>query len=148
MSQKGFTLVEVLIASLIIFTAISISVLSFQTSSRAIESSEQMLRLIQPLPILSDEIENALQNVAIETHSAEGVILDVHYVWTAKPIRLVSPPARFNPDSGEFVNYPNRFALYEVRLQLRQEKKTKEFTYQKIGWDLLPAELREQSKLE
>jgi len=44
----------------------------------------------------------------------------VNYAWQATTARYGSPPRRFDPDATDFVDYPPRFRLYDVRLELRR----------------------------
>lgn len=134
MKRNGFTLVEVLIASVILFAAIGIASVAFQSGTKTMSSAAETSLLLRPLPLLLDEIEQSLRGVPIQSHKKVGVVLGVQYQWSAEPATRFAPPARFDPDKSEYIEYEERFALYNVTLTLMYQRKQKKYDFQKLGW--------------
>lgn len=134
MKQTGFTLIETLIASVIMFTAIGLAVLAYQSSNKAVEASEQTLLMLTPVPLLLDTIEQRLQNVPAQRYSEAGTALGIAYQWTAEPAAMFAPESRFDPERGDFVQYSPRYVMYNIRLELSVGNRVKTFEYQRLGW--------------
>ena len=134
MRVKGFTLVEVLIASVILFAAVGLATQAYINSNKTLQVAEDTLELLSPIPLLLGNIELALRNVPIQNYSFEGEALGVKYRWRAEPSKTYAPAPRFDPDNGLFVEYPERFAMYQIELVVVGNGKERVFTYQKLGW--------------
>lgn len=134
MYSRGFTLVEVLIATVILFTSIGLATQAYLSSNKSASTAKTSIELLTPLPMLLDNIEASLRDVADTQHSASGVVLGVSYQWQANPIKTFAPKPRFDPDAGEFVTYPTRYVLYEVNLNLKLDNKERDFVFKKLGW--------------
>ena len=58
----------------------------------------------------------------------------MRYRFTATTTRFEPPPRALDPDSAEFMDYPPRFRLYDVRLVLSYEGQQREYLYQELAW--------------
>lgn len=132
--QQGFTLIEVLIASVILFAAIGLAVVAYQSSNKSMQSAEDTLTMLRPLPIMLDTIEQQLRGVPNQKHEGGGEALGVTFRWQATPVKAYPPRPRFDPDKAEFIQYPVRFVMYQVDLNLQLGNKDRSFSYQKLGW--------------
>jgi len=90
---------------------------------------------LTPLPLITSAIRNQLRSNPVEKLSGSSELLGVGYEWEATTVRYGSPPYRFDPDMTDFVSYPKRFRLYDIRLKLRRAKQEREFLYQEIAWE-------------
>lgn len=145
MNQRGFSLVEVLIASVILFAAVGLAVVAFQSSVKSVQSAESTAEVLAPLPILLDAIELKLRDVPAQPYQEQGNILGVSYQWLAEPKEFYAPKARFDPDIANFVTYPERFVIYQVRITVSKEGRSRTMQYEKLGWmPAMPADLGKQ----
>jgi prepilin-type N-terminal cleavage/methylation domain-containing protein len=133
--QRGFTLLEVLIAATILFTVLAVATETYRNSLLASSRAQGLVTMLTPLPLITSAIRNQLRSNPVEKLSGSSELLGVGYEWEAITVRYGSPPYRFDPDMTDFVSYPKRFRLYDIRLKLRRAKQEREFLYQEIAWE-------------
>ncbi len=139
--QLGFTLIEVLIAAVIMFTVLATASLSFRGAVTASERASRTTELLAPLPWITSTIRDSLRDRVLEAptpeYSGNGALFGVDYRFHAELVRFGSPPPRFDPDAMDFVEYAPRFGLYDVELTLDREGETSSFIYQELAWQPL-----------
>ncbi len=139
--QRGFTLIEVLIAAVIMFTVLATATVSLRGAMHASERASRTTELLAPLPWITPTIRERLRehpgdNLAAE-RSGEGVVFGVEYRFHASLVRSGAPPSRFDVDAAEFVEYAPRFGLYDVELELERQGEKSRFVYQELAWQPL-----------
>ncbi len=139
--QRGFTLIEVLIAAVIMFTVLATATLSLRAAMHASERASRTTELLAPLPWITPTIRERLREhsgakLATE-RSGEGVMFGVAYRFRALLVRSAAPPPRFDPDVVDFIEYAPRFGLYDVELELEREGEKSRFIYQELAWQPL-----------
>lgn len=136
--QRGFTLIEVLIAAVIMFTVLATATLSFRGTLTASERATRTTELLAPLPWITSTIRDSLRDKVLEAptpeYSGDGAIFGVDYRFHAELVRFGSPPPRFDPDAQDFIEYAPRFGLYDVELTLEREGYSSSFIYQELAW--------------
>ena len=136
--QLGFTLVEVLIAAVIMFTVLATATLSFRGALVASERASKTTELLAPLPWITSTVRDKLRARVLETptveYSDDGAMFGVDYRFRAELVSFAPPPPRFDPDLADFIEYPPRFGLYDVELTLEREGETSSFIYQELAW--------------
>ena len=135
--QRGFTLVEVLIASTILFTVLGVASMSYRAAVLASAKAEATVAMLTPVPLITAAIRSQLRTKPVEASAGSGELLGVGFEWEATTSRYGSPPRRFDPDTTSFVDYPPRFRLYEVRLTLAYRDSSREFLYEELAWEPL-----------
>ncbi len=139
--QRGFTLIEVLIAAVIMFTVLATATVSLRGAMHASERASWKTELLAPLPWITPTIRERLReypgdNLATE-RSGEGVVFGVEYRFHASLVRSGAPPSRFDVDAAEFIEYAPRFGLYDVELELERQGEKSRFVYQELAWQAL-----------
>ncbi len=139
--QRGFTLIEVLIAAVIMFTVLATATVSLRGAMHASERASRTTELLAPLSWITPTIRERLReypgdNLATE-HSGEGVVFGVEYRFHASLVRSGAPPSRLDVDAAEFIEYAPRFGLYDVELELEREGEKSRFVYQELAWQPL-----------
>ena len=132
--QHGFTLVEVLIAAVIMFMVLATATLSLRTALHASERATRTVELLAPLPWIRPVIRDSLRSDPAAERSGEGRLFGVEYRFRANIVRQGAPPTRFDPDVADFVDYGPRFALYDVELELERDGESTSFLYQELAW--------------
>ncbi len=140
--ESGFTLIEVLIASLIMFTVLATATASLRGAMHASERASRKTELLAPLPWITPTIRDSLRESLSKSpagsppseYSGEGRLFGVDYRFHAVLVRFASPPSRFDADAADFVEYAPRFGLYDVELELEREGKKSRFVYQELAW--------------
>lgn len=133
--QQGFTLIEVLIASSILFLAIAIAVISFSATRQTSVMAAERIALHTPLNIIVDQVETALRPAAAETLSGQGRLGTVTYRWQASLNSRYSPKAiPTNEQDSNQAQATNRFLLFDIQIELESDGAKRSYTYQKLGW--------------
>jgi len=139
--ERGFTLIEVLIAAVIMFTVLATATLSLRTALHSSERATRTTKLLAPLPWITPTIRDSLREISSSKlpsdHDGEGLLFGVQYRYHATLVRFGAPPARFDVDVADFVEYAPRFGLYDVELELELEGETSRFVYQELAWQPL-----------
>ena len=139
--ERGFTLIEVLIAAVIMFTVLATATVSLRAAMHASERASRKTELLAPLPWITPTIRERLRehsgdNLATE-HSGEGLVFGVEYRFHALLVRSAAPPSRFDVDAADFIEYAPRFGLYDIELELEREGEKSRFVYQELAWQPL-----------
>ena len=135
--QRGFTLLEVLIAATILFTVLAVATETYRNSLLASSRAEGLVSMLTPLPLITSSIRSHLRSNPVEKLDGRSELLGVSYEWEATTIRYGSPPRRFDPDATDFITYQPRFRLYDVRLKLRRAGQERAFLYQEVAWEAM-----------
>jgi hypothetical protein len=136
--QRGLTLIEVLLAATILFTALAVAADSYRASVAASRKASTSVTLLAPLPGIVTAVQEALRANPDEKVQGRGELLGVSYQFDATSVAFAAPPSGFDQDSAEFVEYRPRFRLYQVQLSLKLGSATRQFGYQELAW--LPLE--------
>lgn len=131
---RGFTLVEVLIAATILFTAMAVISESFRASLAASRRADDTVQLLTPLPLIVETIASELRNQPDASVQGEGALLGVDYRFEANTLAFDPPLPRFDPDLGELIIYAPRYRLYEVSLVLVSGSRSRAFRYRELAW--------------
>ena len=132
--MDGFTLVEVLIASTILFAAITVISESYRASLMASDKATRTAEMLTPMPLIVGHVQGKLLETPDERVSGKGEILGVKFEFVAATTRFAPPPRRFVPETGEFQSFAPRFRLYDVQLTLRSGTQQRTFAYQELAW--------------
>ena len=133
--NRGFTLIEVLIAAVILFGSISIVSQAFRGSVTSSVKAKRSVQAAAIVPFLLSTIEYRLQNQSLnEVAFQEGVIDKAMFTWTASVIKKDGPPARLSPEDGEVTIFDDKFYLWQVNLTVQQQETKNEYSYKQITW--------------
>lgn len=133
--ERGFTLVEVLIAATILFVVIAAAADAYRSALLSSRRAESLVRLLTPLPLITAAVRDAVRAKPGERVEGTGELLGVAYRFEAVTVKYAPPPPRFDPDDAEFRSYPPRFRLYDVRLTLRGGERERTYLYQEFAWE-------------
>ena len=112
--SAGFTLIEVLIASVILFSALAITAELYSASSLSAQKASNKAHFYQINPIaitaIKTEIRQLSENKKLAELSSELTISGIHYQWQAQRIAF-EPRAS---DYDDFTPPRPQFGLFEV----------------------------------
>ncbi|TMP45683.1 hypothetical protein CWB96_10895 [Pseudoalteromonas citrea] len=140
-SIKGFTLIEILVASTILFTSIASVTLIYKSSLTASLKAEQRLEQAGVISILLREIQQDIRlnsKVSQLTLQGEGSIWGVEYSWLAEVEGFKSPADKFDTTSGQIERFDKRYLLWDVHLKLGSGRSVREFNYKELSWLQVP----------
>lgn len=134
MDNRGFTLVEVLVAALILFAtlgAMTELLRSTLLSSSAAESALALSRAASELqPQITFAIKQGTKAHALE--GGEGIHGALRYRWQAERLREAQ---RFNPiDEAFVVAAAPPIVLWLVTLEVGDGKRQRQFTFKALSW--------------
>ncbi|REL26106.1 prepilin-type N-terminal cleavage/methylation domain-containing protein [Thalassotalea euphylliae] len=142
---QGFTLLEVLIASLILFATIAVVSILFKSSFIASEKAQQKLEHTAVVPavlsVISQEIQEKTTATAKELGN-KGQMWGVNYHWQANEVAFKAPPDKFDQETGNTENQDNRYKLWQVELTLGSDNTSAkgnepgslQYRYKEVSW--------------
>lgn len=134
-SSNGFTLIEVLIASVILFSSIALVAEIFSLSSLSSEKISKIQHVNQVTPLVLDrtrlEVEE-LGGVSAEQASLRGsfILSDVAVEWSAERIESLTPITQLEDN---VIRSP-KFALYQVNNNLTYKSHTQNSSFKVLAW--------------
>ncbi|MEH8015829.1 type II secretion system GspH family protein [Rheinheimera muenzenbergensis] len=132
--SRGLTLVEVLVAAVILFAALSLSALTIQSLRQNSAQAEKIVKTLQPARMITLSIQQQIRNRPEETMSGAGELGEVSYTWQASVISKGSAPQSFDVDTGSVIVPPERFWLYQVELELHYAGRTEQLQFKELAW--------------
>lgn len=130
----GFTLVEALVAAMILFLVLTSGTLAYQAAVSASLRAEGVARLLAPAPLIRLTVRERLQANPEERLAGEGELLGVAWRFEARSVRFAPPPPRFDGELRDIRQFPPRFRLYDVELTLARAGRREVFLYQELAW--------------
>lgn len=133
LNQKGFTLIEVLIASFIMFISIAAFTLVFRSSILSSEKAEENVSNSAYVEVIFGEISGVLfQHKNSSELQGSGNLFGMRYTWQAKVIDSTRPPARYFGDTLTQADHLAKIWLIELSVSYNQ--KVSEYQYQEVTW--------------
>ncbi|WP_281556601.1 prepilin-type N-terminal cleavage/methylation domain-containing protein [Thalassomonas sp. RHCl1] len=135
--NSGFTLIEVLVASAILFSSIAVVSLIFKSSYLASQKAELRVGQAGLVPALLKLVQAEIRRKTDDNNdkiSGQGVIWGQNYQWNASLIAFRAAPDKFDIDIGKMQSYPKKFKLWQVQLRLGSEKGARDFQYHELSW--------------
>lgn len=138
--HKGFTLIEVLIAAVILFMVIAVTTLVYRSALLSSRKAEQVIAITGYLPIIIDQVsENLLQqdNGSQPQISGNGEVMQVEYQWQAKLIQAKAAPSVLDSFTGELVTQDPRFRLWQIDIELKSGTANRQYQYEELTYPVL-----------
>ncbi|WP_462170288.1 PulJ/GspJ family protein [Pseudoalteromonas xiamenensis] len=133
----GFTLLEVLVAAVILFSCVMSITLVYRTS---LLSAEKAIGKLQQASIVPSTLELVQLEMRRNNKPEIGQIIKgngeqfgIPYYFNAQVIKLASPPDKLDYSTGGMEKYPNKFVLYKVTLEIGIKAKLI-YEYNEIAW--------------
>lgn len=133
--QSGFTLMEVLIAGLILFMTISTTTLIYRGAMLSSQKAEQTLVLNGYFPFAIEQVEEQMRQQKNANQTAlegSGAILDSTYSWQAKLLIAKSPLPSLGAGTYKLIEKPARYKLWKVDLTLKYMNGEKLYIYKEL----------------
>ncbi len=127
--HAGFSLVETLVASLILFSVLTSALVAFQNAIMSSARAESRIDLFAKVPLIQTEVSRRFRN-ARET-SGEGSMMRVRYAWTATLLSQGTPPQVLSEDSTQSERV---FELWEVSVDLEAKNASRQFQFTELVW--------------
>lgn len=133
--QTGFTLIEILISGVILFSVISIVSTVYRGAVLSSSKASQSIELSATIPLLLDTIRfHIRQSNENNTLHQEGMIDGITFEWKATVIKEGAPPKKFSPEDGSIIDFSTRFYLWKVELQLEKGERQEYYEFEELSW--------------
>lgn len=131
--NAGFTLVETLVAAVILFSVLTSAFLAFQGAITSSSRAESRLSLLAVVPRVRAEVTQQMRGS--NAVSGSGVMGGVAYEWRAS---LSTNGAALNIDdlgsSTGLAPQARQFSLWRVTVSLEQSSSRRDFVFTELTW--------------
>lgn len=137
-SYSGFTLIEVLVAAVILFSSIATVSMVYRGAFISSERADKHITLTGALPSVLARIRHDIrsQGNSNQTQLSDSAdAWDVSYQWKASLREYKSAPKRLDPNSGSLVTPPLKYKLWNVSLELEYAGLTKTYQFNELSWN-------------
>jgi prepilin-type N-terminal cleavage/methylation domain-containing protein len=128
--SKGFTLIEVLIASVIMFSVVALTALVYSNSAIATTKAQRAIKIASMLPLLQETIESDLFHSLQNEVSSQGEFEGVEFRWSAKVFR--AEHMLQNAMSADINN--KRSYIWNVTLEIQLKNIIRIYEYQEFTY--------------
>ena len=134
--QNGFTLIEVLVASFIMFLVITSATLIYRGAVLSSVKAEKTLVILSYAEMLTDSIKSSIRNASEQQQISDSRAIDdnLSYQWQANVIEQSNAQAQFNAFNGEMDTGKHDFKLWQVSLVVQMEGSQRQFTFYEVSW--------------
>jgi prepilin-type N-terminal cleavage/methylation domain-containing protein len=134
-NSQGFTLIEVLIASTILFLFLAMAAQAFSQSAQTSIKAERAAKVAALVPLLVENIRGDIHaDKSPSDKHGQGAMLDMTYQWRASLLERKAPVERFDPSEMEFKTYQDRFNLWKVDVMIVAGSYQRNWQYEEISW--------------
>jgi len=136
--SNGFTLVEVLVASVILFASIATVSMIYRGAFISSEKANKHINISGVLPSILATIREDIRQQGNSTRTDlknESTAWQVSYRWQASLVGYKAAPPFFYPDIGKMSNPPQKFKLWSVQLILEYSGLTKHYQFHELSWN-------------
>ena len=134
---QGFTLIEVLVAAVILFTCIAMVSVVFRGAFISSEKANNQMVISGVLPAILATLQQDIRqqgNLALTQLTNNGAMWDVNYQWQAAIVSHQSAPEKFDPQSQKLVVLAPRYKLWQVQLTLKYKSLSKHYQFNELSW--------------
>ncbi|WP_281247157.1 PulJ/GspJ family protein [Pseudoalteromonas denitrificans] len=134
---SGFTLVEILVASVILFTSIAMVSMVYRGAYISSDKADGHINITGVLPAVLATIRDDIRaqgNSNLTELKSEANMWDVNYQWQASLLQHKSPPKKYDLDSGSFMVPAKKYKLWQVDLTLKRNNLVKQYQFKELSW--------------
>jgi hypothetical protein len=138
--ESGFTLVETIVASVILFTCLSAAALSYQTSVDLVTRAESAVRIASVLTEIRSQVREKITSGTLE--GKDEYAPDVRFGWKAvltREARNITGASEEITGGLEYGRF--QMTLYSVTLvvtcQMYGRERVSDYEYQELTWAML-----------
>jgi prepilin-type N-terminal cleavage/methylation domain-containing protein len=135
--NSGFTLIEVLVASVILFASIAMVSMVYRGAFVSSEKANSHIVISGVLPSVLVNIRNSIRIQGNSTNnqlSEQNATWDVDYQWQAQLISNQGAPAKLDPFTHQLTVQPLKYKLWQVNLTLTYKSLTKQYQFNELSW--------------
>jgi Tfp pilus assembly protein PilV len=133
---KGFTLVEVMIAGVILIMTVTAMTMVYRTAALSSGKASDNVQFSANIGMIFNTIQASVRGSnATKAMSGEGHLAGVDYHWSTTLITKRGAADKFDVDNEMWVKQPERFYLWNVKLIVSQGRKERVYNYKELSWE-------------
>ena len=133
---QGFSLLEVLVASIILFMFLAMAAQAFRQASISSMKAERSAKVAAVMPLLVEGVRQQLFKASIgSTPTGSGELQGIGYQWQAVLSQRSGATRSFDENRLQFVKQADRYNLWDVTLTLQLDSYQREWIYEELTWD-------------
>jgi len=131
--EKGFSLIEVLIASFIMFISLATFTMVFRSAMVSSTKAELNVSTAAYADLIVSKVASELKkHHGKASHTNAGVLIGREYFWNAEVVQHTQPPAVY---VGQTLVQPEHQAkLWSIKLTIKTDNKSVNYRYQEVTW--------------
>ncbi|WP_462152152.1 PulJ/GspJ family protein [Pseudoalteromonas xiamenensis] len=133
----GFTLLEVLVAAVILFSSVMAITLVYRSSLISADKATVKVQQTAVVPSIIEKIKVELNDKSSFNQGDKieglGQQLGVNYRYVAEVIEVSAPADKFDYTTGKIESFPKKFVLLKVTLTLGA-KAPLDYIYHEVAW--------------
>lgn len=136
--QTGFTLIEILVASVILFATITLVSDMFRGAFISSERANRHVTISGIMPIALKQVQAALRHQAKSSEqsaSGSNVFWGVTVNWQAQRVAFKSAPPLYDYNLGEYQQVPDKYSFWKVNAQFSYGETFTEYEYYEVSWN-------------
>lgn len=137
-SCSGFTLIEILVASVILFSSIAAVTLIYKGAYLSSDKAASHMLISGMASTIATNIRQNIRQRGNESETElknEGTSLGVKYHWKANLLEFRAPPNIYDIDSGKVTVPENKYKLWQVELTLKHGSAEKTYYFKELSWN-------------
>lgn len=133
--MRGFTLIEVLIASVILIFSISTLSLVISTTNHTKLIVDKRAQILWQVPFLMDQIDLTIKQAEkTDQLSDSGYLINASYSWTAEIVNKGNAPGVIDQETGQARSGNSLFNLWQVSLTIESGNWQKQYQLMGLSW--------------
>lgn len=132
--DQGFSLIEVLVAALILFMVLATVTVSYTGAIKSAKSASESLKTNNYTPLLVEHISLLIQD---GEEKGGGRLLGINYHWVARLIESKQVAPSFDFDDLEMKANKRKAFMWEVILTIEYNERKNEHLFNAVSWDVL-----------
>lgn len=133
--SRGFTLIEVLVASFILFLVIAAITMVYRGATLSSFKAQRVLQFSALVGPISEQVRIEVRNSEQGSElNGQGKMGGIDYTWQANLVEQSTAPLRYNVDSGEYEAGDKIFGLVLIDLQLKLNNGIRDYQFHEVHW--------------
>jgi len=133
-NQKGFTLIEVLVASFILFLVIAAITMVYRGALLSSHKAERALQLSSLVEPISEQIRLQLQSSTNNEVQGQGSMGAITFNWSAIEAFQAKAPPSVDAEQGDIFQSEKTFKLWNITLELKLKSATRNYDFSEVSW--------------
>lgn len=133
--SRGFTLVEVMIAGVILIISVSAMTLVYRTAALSSQKASDNVKFSSSVGLIFNTIQAQIRGgYATAPMAGEGTIAGVKYRWTSRLLRRRGAAKKFDIENEDWTEQPIRYYLWDVELTVESGSRDRVYRFKELSW--------------